>query len=682
VQSLTLTDTTTGIAGSASVDVHPADTTAPTIAITTPVDGVHYGAGQSVMASYTCSDAGGSGVKSCDGSVPNFSLIDTGTLGQHTFTVNAVDNAGNAASATVHYTVDDRTNPIVTLVSPVDGRFYPANPSFKAAYTCVDDGGGSGIATCLGTTADGAPFDTSTEGPHTFTVTATDVAGNTTTKTATYRVDGTGPAIVATAPTEGATYFAGSVPFASYSCTDTGGSGVATCSGSLANGVRLDNAPGDHTFVVGASDNVDNESSVTIHYHVVPDDHTAPTITITRPADGAFYKRNTPVSASYSCSDGAAGSGVSACSGASSVDTASEGQHSYTVNAADNAGNAGSKTVAYNVDGTGPAISITTPAEGATYSAGSVPNASYACTDAGGSGVATCAGPIASGVTIDATPGDYSFVVNASDNVGNASSRTIHYQVAPETVVVATPPSGGGGGGGGGSSGIPPDLHVDVSASASGAPPAVGSELDYYITVSSRNVGGSSAVRLDLALPAGYTLTKTYADRGAGCSGGVPALTCDVAWINQSTSTHVTVSGTVAQAGELDLTATVTSLLEPELDGKDNSLTFKLVPQVFKPPATPPTAPSAKAAPTLAGTPVPGRTLRAASAKWSSAPTMVAYQWQLCTSTRCTAIGGATGALLRVVKAYVGRSVRVVETATIDGQTVKSTSRRMAIRKR
>ena len=46
-----------------------------------------------------------------------------------------------------------------------------------ADYACADEVGGSGIASCDGPVADGAPIDTSL-GTHTFTVNATDVAGN------------------------------------------------------------------------------------------------------------------------------------------------------------------------------------------------------------------------------------------------------------------------------------------------------------------------------------------------------------------------------------------------------------------------------------------------------------------------------------------------------------------------
>jgi hypothetical protein len=213
----------------------------------------------------------------------------------------------------------------------------------------------------------------------------------------------------------------------------------------------------------------------------------------------------------------------------------------------------------------------------------------------------------------------------------------------------------------------------------------VGSELDYFIAVTSKNAGGSSAVRLDLTLPAGYTLRSSTADRGPGCTGAAPNLSCAVAFINPTTSTHVTLFGTVAQPGELDLTATVKSLAEPEFDAKDNTVTLKLVPVTTTGGGNEggggASAPKAVAAPTVSGKAAPGGTLHASAAKWSSTPSKVVYQWQLCKATGCTAIKGATKTTLKVAKSYAGRRVRVVATATIQGTSVKSTSRMVAIRK-
>ena len=83
-----------------------ADTTPPTITITTPAENATYLLGQTINAEYACQDeTGGSGLASCVGDVPTGSPIDTSSVGARTFTVNATDNTGNASSASVSYSV-------------------------------------------------------------------------------------------------------------------------------------------------------------------------------------------------------------------------------------------------------------------------------------------------------------------------------------------------------------------------------------------------------------------------------------------------------------------------------------------------------------------------------------------------------------------------------------------------
>jgi hypothetical protein len=246
----------------------------------------------------------------------------------------------------------------------------------------------------------------------------------------------------------------------------------------------------------------------------------------------------------------------------------------------------------------------------------------------------------------------------------------------------APPPSSGGGGGGGG--GISPDLHIDARASTTSAP-APGSELDFVVTVSSRNLGGSSAARLELTLPNGYALTRTYADRGPGCTVAATRVTCDVAWINGSVTTTVQIFGTVGQAGTQELTATVTSLVEPELNPADNTLTLKLeAPGAFTPPgATGTSATSARVVtpPRLVGRARVGETLRAVAPVWSSTPSHLGYQWQLC-ARGCSRLAGATRLTLKLAPRMAGRLVRFVASATIDGRTLVAATPKVRVAKR
>lgn len=82
----------------------------------------------------------------------------------------------------------DRTEPTVEIVTPSDGAAFARNQAVNADFSCADEPGGSGLATCEGTVDDGTPLATATIGDHEFTVTATDDAGNVTVQTNTYRV--------------------------------------------------------------------------------------------------------------------------------------------------------------------------------------------------------------------------------------------------------------------------------------------------------------------------------------------------------------------------------------------------------------------------------------------------------------------------------------------------------------
>jgi len=82
-------------------------------------------------------------------------------------------------------------------------------------------------------------------------------------------VDKKAPSIAITAPA--GTYLLGQTVAADYSCTD-GGSGVASCNGSVANGANINTATvGLNSFTVNSADNVENNSSAVASYTVAYD---------------------------------------------------------------------------------------------------------------------------------------------------------------------------------------------------------------------------------------------------------------------------------------------------------------------------------------------------------------------------------------------------------------------------
>ena len=84
-------------------------------------------------------------------------------------------------------TVDLRS-PVIQVLAPLEGAVYLLDQRVRADYSCADEPGGSGLASCAGPVASGAFVDTVSVGPREFTVTAADGAGNTASATARYRV--------------------------------------------------------------------------------------------------------------------------------------------------------------------------------------------------------------------------------------------------------------------------------------------------------------------------------------------------------------------------------------------------------------------------------------------------------------------------------------------------------------
>lgn len=89
----------------------------------------------------------------------------------------------------------DTVDPAVEITSPKRGGEYEEGSTVEAQYSCTDNV--TAEPSCLGSVPSGDAIDTSSQGPHTFNVTATDEAGNEKVESVTYevgaRIEPTGP---------------------------------------------------------------------------------------------------------------------------------------------------------------------------------------------------------------------------------------------------------------------------------------------------------------------------------------------------------------------------------------------------------------------------------------------------------------------------------------------------------
>jgi PKD domain/WD40-like Beta Propeller Repeat/Dipeptidyl peptidase IV (DPP IV) N-terminal region len=161
------------------------------------------GGGQAQLTGDAFGETGGEPAWSPDGTKIVFSSNGNGAPNGHDVFVMNADGTGITRLDTpvpasdldpswqpvVHEEAVDTTAPSIVVSAPENGRAYALGASVVADYSCSDEAGGSGVASCLGTVADGAAIDTSTAGSHSFAVVATDLAGNRASTSVAYTVE-------------------------------------------------------------------------------------------------------------------------------------------------------------------------------------------------------------------------------------------------------------------------------------------------------------------------------------------------------------------------------------------------------------------------------------------------------------------------------------------------------------
>lgn len=220
---------------------------------------VHGWFNRNVTITFTASDEpGGSGLAMVDPSVVvSFEAANREIVGI------ARDIADNESTAPVTLSID-KTPPAIALSSrTVANAFDWNNEDVTVSWNCTD-----GLA---GAVSANVSQTVSSEGAGQQAIgTCADFADNTSSDTVPgINIDKTAPSITILSPADGSVHLLNAPVAASYGCADAL-SGIAACSGSVANGAALDTATvGVKSLLVNASDVAGNVAAAASNYAVL-----------------------------------------------------------------------------------------------------------------------------------------------------------------------------------------------------------------------------------------------------------------------------------------------------------------------------------------------------------------------------------------------------------------------------
>ena len=334
--------------------------------------------------------------------------------GTYNVTLQVMDNEGETASVTQSVTVTEPQAPTASFdisSNPcgegemIDNRcsFYDTSTDSDGEIVTWDwDFGG-------GTVAGGIPccpghemlVDFPADGPNPETVSLTVTDDDGATHTATMEVflsapaDGnTAPTATIDAPTDGATFTVGDSVAFSGSANDTEDgdltsslSWTSSLDGAIGSGGSFSTSSlsaGGHTISASVTDSggLSGGDSITLN---IEDVNTAPTVTITAPADGTVATEGDLVSFTGTAEDSEDGDikaslvwtsdldGQIGTGGGFSIDTLSVGTHTVTAAVSDSGGLSGQDSISIEVasaNNTAPVVSISAPTSGSSFTVG------------------------------------------------------------------------------------------------------------------------------------------------------------------------------------------------------------------------------------------------------------------------------------------------------------------------
>ncbi|MDJ1422443.1 MAG: PxKF domain-containing protein [Candidatus Methanoperedens sp.] len=315
------------------------DTTSPDINIQGVVDNSYYN--NDVIPAITITDTNPNIQSITLNGAPYTSGTAISAEGSYMLMASATDKAGNHNSKTLSFTID-KTLPSITISGVIDNSYY--NKSITPIIAITDTNPNTQSITLNGT-----PYTSGTviseEGRYTLVASATDKAGNSDSKTINFTIDKTSPTITgaATISPNANGWYNDSVVI--HFTADDVLSGI----NSVTPDITLSTEGANQSATGTAIDKAGNSASFTVSGINI--DKTAPTITINSPVNGNIYVLDQNLVTYWLVSD--ATSGIATAMGTypsgSVIDTASVGTKTFSVYAADNAGNTNIKNVTYYI---------------------------------------------------------------------------------------------------------------------------------------------------------------------------------------------------------------------------------------------------------------------------------------------------------------------------------------------
>ena len=289
------------------------------------------------------------------------------------------------------------TAPAVSISSPSNGSTYNMSDSvsFAATATDAEDGGMTSLIAWTSNLdgsigSGGGTSTTLSPGTHTITASVTDTGGMTGSDTLTVNIQNDTPTVSISGPANGSSFPEGtSMSFAGTANDTEDGSLTANLSwtssidGAIGSGGSFSHTlnGGSHTITASVTDagGGTGSDSVTVTITV---SNNAPTVSISSPGGGSTFSSSANIAFAGSASDvedgnvtrgiiwtssinGAIGSGAGL-----STSSLSEGSHTITASVTDSGTKSGTDTVNITVQDFAPSVSISSPANGSSFPAG------------------------------------------------------------------------------------------------------------------------------------------------------------------------------------------------------------------------------------------------------------------------------------------------------------------------